>query len=400
FERQQLRLGDEAESQLLALKALDFAAINTAFDQLSPLGYAAAPAAVRSHHAGFAGRVGRHLARQRRGVGPSPSTRHAVTHRSPSTETFGHATFASAADDPAALAQAIRRTSQAPTATKTRDLHADPRLGGFVEGFALFSDHGNSNGNGAAYRAGLRGGQVGFDYRHGSRWTLGGSFAVGKGHVEAHPGGGRSDWLSVAGGPYAAYEGDAWFFDGGLSLGYDRFEHRRAIDALDVAAASDFHTWNAAVHGRIGTDLACGAWTLTPQVGLAFQHTHPGGVRERDAGPLGLNVSEQGSDSLRTRIGLEASAAFDVGGVVVAPEGFVGYEHEWLTDERTRASFLAGGDAFAIDAGDLHVRDSLLLGGGANVLLNPRQSLYLRYDGRLDADGETHSVTAGWSWRF
>ena len=90
---------------------------------------------------------------------------------------------------------------------------------------------------------------------------------------------------------------------------------------------------------------------------------------------------------------------FSVGNAKVAPELFVGYERDWLSGETTEARFLAGGDAFDI-ATAFDARDSLLLGGGVSVLLNPRSSLFARYDGRFDADGETHAVTAGWAWRF
>ena len=409
-------LSSDAEAQLLTLKTLDLAALNAAFDQLSPAAYAAAPAAVRAHHTGFAGRVGRHLSRQRLGLSRAAASRRADAGRSSSPQAFGYATLAAAADEPRALAEAIHRTSNrkrrsdadanananassdpANAASKLFHPHdSQPDMGGFVEGFALFSDHGDET----AVQAQLRGGQVGFDHRVTERWTLGGSFAIGEGDVDSHPDGGSGDWLSFAGGPYAAYDGGAWFFDGGFTLGYDRFDQRREIDALGVEAASDFHTWNVGANGRVGTRIDLGPWTLVPRVGLAFQHTHLGDVSERDAGPLGLRIPEQGSNTLRTRVSVAASAVFDVGGMAVAPELLVGYERDWLSGERTEASFLAGGERFDIASGDLDARDSLLLGGGASVLLNARSSLHVRYDGRFDADGETHGVTAGWAWRF
>jgi len=85
----------------------------------------------------------------------------------------------------------------------------------------------------------------------------------------------------------------------------------------------------------------------------------------------------------------------DFGETIVVPQIMFGWEHEFLDDDQTvDATFVGGGGAFSVSTSSPQ-GDSAYFGVGVTARLSDRTSLFARYEGTANGDGEVHGITGG-----
>jgi outer membrane autotransporter protein len=136
---------------------------------------------------------------------------------------------------------------------------------------------------------------------------------------------------------------------------------------------------------------------VTPFARLQGSTASQAGFTESGADSLDLTVAGQTTNSLRTVLGAQAGASFDLGwrnqlGLVLR----LGWSHEYADTARPVNASFAGAPAspFTV-AGAQAPRDGAIVGLSANTAITEATSLYLRYDGELAGGNTSHIVSAG-----
>lgn len=180
-------------------------------------------------------------------------------------------------------------------------------------------------------------------------------------------------------------------------------QERRLVAGGPIASArSEPHGHQFAGSVRVGFDAQAGACWLGPFARVDYIHTAIDGYTERGAGPFDLSVERQRVDSLRTRIGGQASHRIGVDGAAVVPQVRAAWVHEHLDDARTiNTQFVSiPGVNFGVptDNGD---RDYVELGAGVAVEFDDGAMLYAEYEIELgNQDRDSHLVSVGVRFTF
>jgi outer membrane autotransporter protein len=142
-----------------------------------------------------------------------------------------------------------------------------------------------------------------------------------------------------------------------------------------------------------------GPWQsfATPFARLQGSTASQAGFAETGAGSLNLTVAGQTTNSLRSVLGVQAGASFDLGWrdrlAIVAR---LGWSHEYADTARPVNASFAGAPAspFAVAGADAP-RDGAILGLATTTHITESTSLYLRYDAELAGGNTSHIVSGG-----
>jgi autotransporter-associated beta strand protein len=118
---------------------------------------------------------------------------------------------------------------------------------------------------------------------------------------------------------------------------------------------------------------------------------------ETGAQSLNLSVAGQTTNSLRSVIGVQLGAAFDLGWrEKLALQFRLGWSHEYANTARPVTATLGGAplSPFTI-YGIAPQRDGAVVGLSANTAIADGTSMYLRYEGNISGSDSAHALTAG-----
>jgi outer membrane autotransporter protein len=263
----------------------------------------------------------------------------------------------------------------------------------------LWSDL-DGDGNSAGFDADTAGLTVGADqaFRPGLR----GGLAFGLARTDAEfpeRAGAEAELDSYTASLYGQHRRGAWRIDGILSYMFETVETARPIPGIGTAeAVFDVHGVGVSAEAGYGFALAAlPGLRVEPVAGLRYAGLWRDGFAETGAGPVGLIVEDDQSDSLRTRLGVEAAWAVTVGGAALTPSARAFWEHELLDDDAAIRARFAGAPLLAgFTAAGVEVdRDSAVLGLGLAASAGEKLSLFVDYDARLNADLTEHAVSGG-----
>lgn len=251
------------------------------------------------------------------------------------------------------------------------------------------------------HEAQIFGGQFGVDRNISDQLTLGMGFSYLRSDVDLRNDRGEFDADSFRVGPYLGWTDsrNKWFVDTSLTWGYHEVDSERYVPEEDADATASFNAQEVMFYAGTGYPYDLGEFTLTPRATLQYLYFQQDGFSESGAGPANLNVHDRDAHSLRTRLGASLDRAFEAGGLVILPELFLGWEYEALGEDDITADFAAGSDGFSVTPASPG-RSAAALGASVNVLFDENVSAFVRYEGRLSTDTETHGLGAGFSLRF
>jgi outer membrane autotransporter protein len=263
----------------------------------------------------------------------------------------------------------------------------------------LGSVQGDGNASTLTYNFG--GGAAGLDYRFDPRFLAGvaAGYTAGNLWVDSFQGRGSSNGVAVA--AYGSFTQAALYVD--ALAGYAHFDNRlqRQISFPGLQRTANGSTQANQAFGQVeaGYKLPIGvaSASITPFARLQLSSTTQDGFSEWGASSIDLTVAAQTTTSARGVLGVDLANSFDLGEARTLDLDLrLGWSHEYADTGRPMTATLAGapGNPFTV-YGATPQRDAAAIGFQARTKLSDRAQLYLRYDGEISSESDTHSLNAG-----
>ena len=147
---------------------------------------------------------------------------------------------------------------------------------------------------------------------------------------------------------------------------------------------------------RIGLDFPART-SVSPFGRLQIGASNQAGFTECGTSLYNLTVASQTTTSVRSTLGVDLAAGFDLGGGPPLDLGLrLGWMHEYAdTGRPMTAAFAAAPGGQFTAFGATPQRDSAVLGVSAVAAINERTSAFLNYDGEVGGGTDNHA--AGWA---
>ena len=261
---------------------------------------------------------------------------------------------------------------------------------------------GDGNARGADFT--MSGFSGGIDYRVNQSLLIG--LAVGYTHDDinssAFDTSAKVDAIQFGG--YASYVSGPWHFDGIVSYGMLSTSTKRfafADESFESMPKASYDGGIVSLSAEGGYDFQlCKHVTFQPSLGIIYNHLDQDSFKEKNGGPLGLDVKSVTMDSFRSDLSLKLMGNWgNPDGVRFQPQLRAGWQHEFA--DRTASvdeTFL--GDStdtkFTVRGVQLGT-ETFTLGAGVTVPFNKTISAFLNYDAHLNDQLTSQTVSGGLS---
>jgi len=272
----------------------------------------------------------------------------------------------------------------------------------FADGGAAFGTQ-SSTSNQTGYSFTLGGLTLGADYRVGDHLLVGLATGYSNTASSFHGTGGSVTVNTVPFNAYAAYFSGKLYAYGSLGYALNLYNLRRAInfDGIGRTATSATTGNQFNLYGETGYDLKLRQFILTPAATLTYSALWLGGFSEQDAGALNLRVGPQNASSVQTGVGGRLTVPLKLGQVLLAPQAYAFYQHEFANGSRgLNASLSQGSSTFAWQTDAAGQNFALV---GASLTAGLKENLYAQVNfnaevGRRNATAQF--INAGLRYEF
>jgi uncharacterized protein YhjY with autotransporter beta-barrel domain len=270
----------------------------------------------------------------------------------------------------------------------------------FVSGDAVLGQNYSDPASGVVHSDTTTGAvQLGADYRITPHFLVGALFGYGHTDATLDNIGSTASVDTYSPAVYASYSDSGWYANALASYGFSEYDQDRniAIGAFNSTAHSS-PSGNQVV-GNLdgGYDFHHGHWTFGPTLGLQYVHLEVDGYTETGAPGANLDVSDNQTDSLRSRLGGRISYAVQDAGMIFTPHLYASWQHEFLDQSRGITSQFDG-----LGAGSFSVatpnpsRDSALVDVGLDAQIDQTWTVFADYAVQAGQDNYFgQSVQAG-----
>lgn len=232
---------------------------------------------------------------------------------------------------------------------------------------------------------------LGIDYRVNDNLTLG--VLLGYTNSEADLRGGDISADTGTLGFYGSWVNQGFYMNGLIAGSYSSYDINRRAFGGNAHGDTDGMAYSGLL--STGYDFQHHDWVFGPFVDIQYTTVEFDGYRE-DGSVFPLEIDDNRSDSLRTRLGARVSRILAIGSARICPELALSWQHEYLDSSRPiDSSFTSTGRAFRVE-GPVIGRDSLVVNATVTFLHNDRWSSFVGYDATLGRDDyEAHTVSGG-----
>jgi autotransporter-associated beta strand protein len=249
---------------------------------------------------------------------------------------------------------------------------------------------------------------AGLDRRIADGWRLGvtAGYAGSTSTTQGIDGRATADTLQA--GLYSSFTGGPFYLDALVGYAHSDTQMTRPIAVPGLAPRTAIgHAPTDQLFGLIEGgrqfDLG-GPWSsyVTPFARLQGSTATQAGFTESGAGSLNLAVASQTTNSLRTVLGAQLGAAFDMGWRERLSMALkAGWSHELADPARPMTASFAGAPAVPFTLqGAAAPRDGVALGLALNTAISAATSAYFRYDGELIGGTTSHLFSGGVTIRW
>ncbi|MDZ4866408.1 MAG: autotransporter domain-containing protein [Alphaproteobacteria bacterium] len=199
-------------------------------------------------------------------------------------------------------------------------------------------------------------------------------------------------------GPYFSYGGAEAYVNGNASIIASRSLTDRifAVGNQIYTASVRFPstTYTASLEG--GSIFEVDGYRLEPNIGVNYALQMTDTYAEGGAGGLGLIVSPQDLNSLRSLVGGRISRVYDVGDRKMVPELRLEWRHEFLDRRHTfEAAFAGAPDVTFLVNCSPSARDVLALGGSVTIPVSGRVTGFIDAEGAASDDTMAGTLSLG-----
>ncbi len=232
---------------------------------------------------------------------------------------------------------------------------------------------------------------IGADYRVNENLVVG--IAGGYANTDADlSNGGDLQVNSGRGSVYGTLFGGGFYLNASAGGAYNSYDTKRSTFGGKARGSTEGGEFDAMLGG--GYDYCIGGLTVGPIGSLEYTYLDVNGFQEHGS-DAPLRISSQNLNSLRSLLGLKASYAFTVGGIVIKPEIRAQWRHEYLdTNASLEAGFVGGTGVFAVEGSEIG-RDSVLIDAGATVQVSPTVSVFAYYTGEIGRTNYSSNAVNG-----
>jgi outer membrane autotransporter protein len=257
-----------------------------------------------------------------------------------------------------------------PIPTKTRECKTNEQQSNFwLKGIGKYGTQDNVNGmNG--YKTDAVGVMLGYDVPVTERTRVG----LGAGYVRSNIDGNNSDNRTKIDSyhltAYFNYAPDAFFLQGAVTAGVDKYDGTRNIvfPGISRQATSDATGQQYSATINAGKHFGLNETTITPLVGLKATRIYVEGYQESGAGDVNLRVDSQTYDFLQSSVGLKAERVIQTAKGSFAPEVHAKWLHDFNSTTMEQNALFTGGGAKFNMQGIVQDRDTYNVGAGVTFL--------------------------------
>jgi outer membrane autotransporter protein len=186
------------------------------------------------------------------------------------------------------------------------------------------------------------------------------------------------------------------------TMGFAGFRELRRVDTspFRLTAKGNYNGWNPSAYIERGVHIPIGQTIITPFGALQYIYVRQNPFVETGAGALNLAVAGTDTPAFRSILASRITrVCYLKNGWFVAPEVRAGWVHEFLNPVTTVNSTFApiGGPTFPTRGLNLG-RDSMITGGGMQLWLTHRLSLYAQYDLNFNTYQAWHAGSGGFQF--
>jgi uncharacterized protein YhjY with autotransporter beta-barrel domain len=238
---------------------------------------------------------------------------------------------------------------------------------------------------------------LGTDYRIDPNLLVGLTLGYGHTDVTLDTANSSATVDSYSPGLYASYADKGWYADVTGNYVYNTYTQERNISFLAETANSATQGNEGVANIDGGYDFHQGALTYGPLAGLQYTHLSVNSYSESGAPLADLNVQDQESDSLRSRLGGRVSYTLNFCGLCFQPHLEATWQHEFMDQSRGITSQFesAGLGSFSVTT-ENPSRDFALADVGFDLKINRSITAFTDYEveaGQANYFGQ--SVQAG-----
>jgi autotransporter-associated beta strand protein len=237
--------------------------------------------------------------------------------------------------------------------------------------------------------------QLGTDYRFSPNFLVGLTASYGHTDATLDNDGSSATVDSYSPGIYASYADKGWYANASGNYTHNAYTQDRVIGFLGQTASSAPEGNEGVANLDGGYDFHHGALTFGPLAGVQYTHLTVDGYHE--SGSIAdLNVNDENTDSLRSRLGGRVSYAFCHGGMSLTPHLDASWQHEFLDQARGITSqFEGAAGSFDVKTSNPS-RDSALIDAGIDAQINRTITVFGDYEFQAGQDNYFgQSVQAG-----
>jgi uncharacterized protein with beta-barrel porin domain len=277
----------------------------------------------------------------------------------------------------------------------------ESRWGIFADGGAAFGTQ-SSTSNQTGYNFTLGGLTLGADYRVTDKLLVGLATGYSNTASSFYGTGGSVTVNTIPFNAYGAYFSGPLYVYGSLGYALNIYNLRRDFnfDGIGRTATSSTTGNQFNLYGEAGYDLKLSRMILTPAATLTYSALWLGGFSEENAGALNLNVGPQNASSVQTGVGGRVTLPLRMGSIIMVPQAYAFYQHEFANGSRGLNASLSQGSTFTWQTDAAGQNFALV---GASLTAGLRENLYAQVNfnaevGRRNATAQF--INAGLRYEF
>ena len=214
---------------------------------------------------------------------------------------------------------------------------------------------------------------------------------------------GNADYLQ--GGIYASFAKGGFHASALVqgAMAWNQLHRKFTLADITRAPLGAYTSFAFGACASTGYDFTFDTLQIGPVATLDYGFVSNPGFRETKAGDIGLKVASNSASSLKSGLGLKASAQVKINNkLTLTPDVSVRWEHEFLRNSsRINASFTGAPGAVFQARTAKPSRDGVSLDAGLTLTIKDTTKVFVRYSGQLTgAGGQTHAGAVGLRFEF